>query len=93
MGHPGLLLGVAPAKAPSGTGRPMSDVTPSVPVTLAVAVSEGGTFRVAIVDSHWIAEERKYQQMMKEIRADKQLWSVRYIKTSVPYPVSTETQP
>lgn len=63
-----------------------------VPVTIAVAMSEGGRFMLAIADSNWIQEERKHQQMLAEIRADKQLWSLRYIKTAVPYPVSTEDQ-
>lgn len=64
-----------------------------VPITIAVAMSEGGTVRLAVADSNWIQEQRKHQQMLDEIRADKQLWSLRYIKTAVPYPVSSEDQP
>lgn len=64
-----------------------------VPVTIAVAMSEGGRFMVAVANSNWIQEEQKHQQMLLEIRADKQLWSLRYIKTAVPYPVSSEDQP
>ena len=64
-----------------------------VPVRVAVAVSEAGTVRLAVADSNWIHEERKHQQMLTEIRADKQLWSLRYLTTAVPYPVSREDQP
>lgn len=64
-----------------------------VPVTIAIAMSEGGRFMVAVANSNWIQEEQKHQQMLNEIRADKQLWSLRYIKTAVPYPFSTEDQP
>lgn len=63
-----------------------------VPVTIAIAMSENGTFRMAIADSNRIQEQRNYQTMLNEIRADKQLWSLRYIKTSIPYPVSSEDQ-
>lgn len=65
----------------------------NVPVTIAVAVSEGGRIRVAVTDTNWIQEEQKHKAMLDEIRNDKQLWSLRYIKTSVPYPVSREAQP
>ena len=64
-----------------------------VPVTIAVAMSEGGGFMVAVANSNWVQEEQKHQQMLADIRADKQLWSLRYIKTAVPYPVSNEDQP
>ena len=64
-----------------------------VPVTIAIAMSEGGRFMVAVANSNWIQEEQKHQKMLDEIRADKQLWSLRYIKTAVPYPVSSEDQP
>ena len=66
-----------------------------IPVKVAVAMSESGRFRVCIADSNWIQEERKHQEMLDEIRQDKQLWSLKYIKTTIPYPVSIEddTQP
>ena len=66
---------------------------PRVAVKIAVAVSEAGTVRLAVADSNWIQEERKHQQMLAEIRADKQLWSLRYLATAVPYPISREDQP
>lgn len=70
----------------------IDDIHARVPVTIAVAVSEAGTFRVAIANSNWLQEERKHQQMLDEIRSDKQLWSLRYIKTTIPYPASAEEQ-
>ena len=70
-----------------------SNDLPRVAVKIAVAVSEAGTVRLAVADSNWIQEERKHQQMLAEIRADKQLWSLRYLTTEVPYPVSREDQP
>ena len=65
---------------------------PRIPVKVAVAVSEAGTVRLAVADSNWIQEQRAHHQMMDEIRADKQLWSLRYISTSVPYPVTSERE-
>ena len=70
-----------------------NDDPPRIHVKIAVAVSEAGTVRLAVADSNWIQEERKHQQLLNEIRADKQLWSVRYITTDVPYPISSEDQP
>ena len=70
-----------------------NDDPPRIHVKIAVAVSEAGTVRLAVADSNWIQEERKHQQMLSEIRADKQLWSLRYLTTEVPYPVSREEQP
>ena len=70
-----------------------NDDPPRIPVKIAIAVSEAGTVRLAVADSNWIQEERKHQQMLAEIRADKQLWSLRYLTTEVPYPVSREDQP
>ena len=70
-----------------------NDDPPRIHVKIAVAVSEAGTVRLAVADSNWIQEERKHQQMLAEIRADKQLWSLRYLTTEVPYPVSREDQP
>ena len=70
-----------------------NDDPPRIHVKIAVAVSEAGTVRLAVADSNWIQEERKHQQMLSEIRADKQLWSLRYLTTEVPYPVSREDQP
>ena len=70
-----------------------NDDPPRTRVKIAVAVSEAGTVRLAVADSDWIQEERKHRQMLAEIRADKQLWSVRYITTTVPYPMSREDQP
>ena len=61
-----------------------------IPVKIAIAMSESGRFKVCIADSNWIQEEQKYKQMLDEIRQDKQLWSLKYITTSVPYPVSSE---
>ena len=70
-----------------------NDDPPRIHVKIAIAVSEAGTVRLAVADSNWIQEERKHQQMLAEIRADKQLWSLRYLTTEVPYPVSREDQP
>ena len=70
-----------------------NDDPPRIPVKIAIAVSEAGTVRLAVADSNWIQEERKHQQMLAEIRSDKQLWSLRYLTTEVPYPVSREDQP
>ena len=70
-----------------------NDDPPRIHVKIAGAVSEAGTVRLAVADSNWIQEERKHQQMLSEIRADKQLWSLRYLATAVPYPVSREDQP
>lgn len=69
-----------------------NDDPPRVRVKIAVAMSESGTVRLAVADSNWIQEERKHQQLLTEIRADKQLWSLRYIATDVPYPISSEEQ-
>ena len=69
-----------------------SDVQ-KVEVTLAIAMSEAGTFLVSIADSDWMQEKRKYDEMLNRVRNDKQLWSLKYIKTYVPYPVSSEDQP
>lgn len=68
------------------------DDPPRVPIKIAIAMSESGTVRLAVADSNWIQEERKHQQLLNEIRADKQLWSLRYITTDVPYPISREEQ-
>ena len=70
-----------------------NDDPPRIPVKIAVAVSEAGTVRLAAADSNWIQEEHKHQQMLSEIRADKQLWSLRYLTTAVPYPISRKDQP
>ena len=70
-----------------------NDDQPSIHVKIAVAVSEAGTARLAFANSNWIQEERKHQQMIAEIRADKQLWSLRYLATAVPYRVLREAQP
>lgn len=70
----------------------INDDPPRIRVKIAVAMSESGTVRLAVANSNWIQEERKHQQMLAEIRADKQLWSVRYLTTTVPYPVSREEQ-
>lgn len=69
-----------------------NDDPPRIHVKIAVAVSEAGTVRLAVADSNWIQEERKHLQMLAEIRADKQLWSLRYLTTTVPYPISREDQ-
>lgn len=61
-----------------------------VPVTILVAMSESGRFLTCIADSNWIQENVKHNNLLQQIREDKQLWSVRYIKTSVPYPFSNE---
>ena len=62
----------------------------NVPVTVCIAMSEGGTFLSAFADTHWIQEDRKYQDLLKRAREDKQLWSVKYIRTSIQYPITTE---
>lgn len=69
-----------------------NDDPPRMHVKIAVAMSEAGTVRLAVADSNWIQEERKHQQLLNEIRADKQLWSLRYITTDMPYPISSEEQ-
>lgn len=63
-----------------------------VPVTVCIAMSEGGTFLSSFVDTNWLQEEQKYKDMMKRVREDKQLWSVKYIRTSIPYPISSEKE-
>ena len=70
-----------------------NDDPPRIHVETAVAVSEAGTVRLAVANSNWIQEARKHQQMIAEIRADKQLWSLRYLTTAVPYQVLREAQP
>ena len=70
-----------------------NDDPPRIHVKIAVAVSEAGTVRLAVDNSNWIQEERKHQRMLAEIRADKQLWSLRYLTTAVPYQVLREAQP
>ena len=70
-----------------------NDDPPRIHVKIAVAVSEAGTVRLAVDNSNWIQEERKHQRMLAEIRADKQLWSLRYLTTAVPYRVLREAQP
>jgi hypothetical protein len=67
-----------------------ADDIPKVKVQIAVAVSEAGTVKLAVADSNWIQEERKHQAMLSEIRESKQLWSLRYVTTMVPYPISRE---
>ena len=62
-----------------------------VPVKIAVAISEGGTIKVAVADTHWIQQDRLHKQMLEDIRNDKQLWSLRYIDTKIPYPVTRQT--
>ena len=61
-----------------------------VQVTIAVAMSESGMFVTSIAGSCWVQEERKHQEMLKSIREDKQLWSLKYIKTTIPFPASEE---
>jgi hypothetical protein len=63
---------------------------PQIPVTICVAMSKSGRFLVAITDSNWFQEEAKHKDLLKQVREDKQLWSVKYIKTTVPYPMSRE---
>ena len=62
----------------------------SISVNIAVVVSEAGTIRVAVADSNWIQQDRIHQNLLKEIREDRQLWSLKYVKVKVPYPVSRE---
>lgn len=70
----------------------MNEELSKVPVTVCIAMSEAGTFLTAVVDSHWIQEEQRYQRLMKRVREDKQLWSVKYIRTGINYPTQTENQ-
>ena len=63
-----------------------------IPVKIAIAVSESGRVNIAIADSNWIPDRRKYEELLSSIRNDKQLWSLRYVQTQVPYPVSSEKQ-
>lgn len=63
-----------------------------IPVKIAVAMSESGRFKVCIADSNWIQEEQKHKQLLDDIRNDKQLWSLQYITTSIPYPISHRNQ-
>ena len=70
-----------------------NDDPPRIHVNIAVAVSEAGTVGLAVDNSNWIQEERKHQQMLAEIRADKQLWLLRDLITAVPYQVLREAQP
>lgn len=64
-----------------------------IPVKIAVAMSESGRFLTAIADSNWIQEEQKHKDLLESIRKDKQLWSLKYISTTIPYPITTEKQP
>jgi len=64
----------------------------NVPVTICIAMSESGTFLSAFTDTHWIQEERKHKDLLERVRGDKQLWSVKYIRTSIPYPITTEAK-
>lgn len=61
-----------------------------VPVTICIAMSEAGRFLTVIANSNWVQEEEKHKNLLKQIREDKQLWSVKYVKTSVQYPISSE---
>lgn len=61
-----------------------------VTVTVCIAMSEAGRFLTAIADSGWVQEEEKHKNLLKQIREDEQLWSVKYVKTSVQYPISSE---
>ena len=70
----------------------MSDMS-HTPVTVCVAMSESGTFLSAFADTHWLQEEKKHQELLKQVREGKQLWTVRYIRTSIQYPISNEVQP
>lgn len=60
------------------------------PVTICIAMSESGKFLTAIAGSNWIQEENKHKEILKQVREDKQLWTVKYIKTSVTYPITSE---
>lgn len=68
----------------------IDDEITKVSVTVCIAMSEGGTFLSSFVDTNWVQEEQRYKDMMKRVREDKQLWSVKYIRTSIPYPISSE---
>jgi hypothetical protein len=64
-----------------------------VPVTVCIAMSESGTLLAAFSDTHWLQEEKKHQDLLKRVREDKQLWTVKYIKTSIQYPILNEMHP
>ena len=59
-------------------------------VHVTTAVSESGRVECCIADTHWIQQQRKHDQFMDDIRADKQLWSVKTIRVNVPMPVQFE---
>lgn len=63
-----------------------------IPVTICIAMSESGRFLTAIADSNWLQEEAKHKELLNQVRNDKQLWTVKYVKTFVPYPITTESQ-
>lgn len=66
--------------------------TSKVPVTVCIAMSESGTFLSAFADTNWIQEEKRHQDLLKRVRDDKQLWTVKYIKTSIAYPFTIESK-
>lgn len=59
-------------------------------VTICVAMSESGRLLSAFANTNWIQEENKHKELLKQIREDKQLWSVKYIKTFIEYPITHE---
>ena len=63
--------------------------TPNVSATLCIAVSESGSFLCAFAETNNIQKEQEHKDLLKRVREDKQLWSVRYIRTSIPYPITS----
>jgi len=63
-----------------------------VKVTVCIAMSESGTFLSAFANTNWLQEEKRHQDLLKRIREDKQLWSVKYIHTQINYPFLNESQ-
>lgn len=66
--------------------------TPMVAVTLCVAMSESGSLLCAIADTNHTQKEQEHKDLLKRVREDNQLWSVKYIRTLMSYPTTLETQ-
>lgn len=61
-----------------------------IEVHVSVAVSESGREKCHIANSNWLQEQGDYQRWLKELRHDKQLWSVKTFKVKLPMPLSFE---
>lgn len=62
----------------------------SVAVIIAVAVNTNGRVDCRIADSVFGDDKREYETWLKELKADRVLWSIKRVKVHVPYPESYE---